>query len=330
MKKAIKTFLVVVAVATTTHIAIAQTPYDDFAPSNKKKEMLKLPEVKFTVTSKDSGYIIFDKDNHSLTYYSKNDSIYGVYALAPNNYKWLSVDPEAKKYPSHSPYNFVTNNPLNAIDPDGRDVVFLIDKQGAGNNGHMAMLFQDAKGNWYHFSQGAAEQGSTSGMVSNSGYAGGIMIQPMITKNTAGDIVQMTKEQAIAMVNSGRVDGNAYDENITLKTTNKQDAQITANANKLQQAYQNGTEQYRLMTNNCVDAVQDAVQGDKGIKTGITLPSDATTPKPNSYYDLLKSSVPWLNGDLKLEYPKSGLDNYQPKPIVVPNLQTTPAATGGN
>lgn len=330
MKSAINTFLVVVAVATTTHISFAQTPYDDFAPSNKKKEMLKLPEVKFTLTDKDSGYIIFDKDNHSLTYYSKNDSIYGIYALAPNNYKWLSVDPEAKKYPSHSPYNFVTNNPLNAIDPDGRDVVFLIDKQGAGGNGHMAMLFQDAKGNWYHFSQGAAEQGSTSGMVSNSGYAGGVMIQPMIMKNNAGDIVQMTKEQAIAMVNSGRVDGNAYDENITLKTTNKQDAQITSNAYKLQSAYQNGTEQYRLLTNNCVDAVQDAVQGDKGTKTGITFPSDATTHKPNSYYYLLKSSVPWLNGDLKLEYPKSGLDNYQPKPIVVPNLQTTPATTGGN
>lgn len=71
MKSAINTFLVVVAVATTTHISFAQTPYDDFAPSNKKKEMLKLPEVKFTLTDKDSGYIIFDKDNHSLTYYSK-------------------------------------------------------------------------------------------------------------------------------------------------------------------------------------------------------------------------------------------------------------------
>ena len=112
------------------------------------------------------------------------------------------------------------------------------EERGAGGNGHMAMLVQDAKGNWYHFSQGAAEQGSTSGMVSNSGYTGGVMIQPMITKKSAGDIVQMTKEQAIAMVNTGRVDGNAYDENITLKTTKTQDGQIYSNALSLQKAYE--------------------------------------------------------------------------------------------
>ena len=45
----------------------------------------------------------------------------------------------------------------------------------------------------------------------------------------------------------------------------------------------NKEEKYRLMTNNCMDAVQDVVQGDKGTKTGINLPSDNWTPKPNSY-----------------------------------------------
>jgi len=35
---------------------------------------------------------------------------------------WLSVDPLAHKYPSLSPYNFVANNPLILVDPDGRDI----------------------------------------------------------------------------------------------------------------------------------------------------------------------------------------------------------------
>jgi hypothetical protein len=86
MKSAIKTFLVIVAIATTTHIAIAQTPYDDFAPSNKKKEMLKLPEVKFRVANSDStnnsNYLLFDKENNTLTYHSKNDSIINIFALS--------------------------------------------------------------------------------------------------------------------------------------------------------------------------------------------------------------------------------------------------------
>ncbi len=36
--------------------------------------------------------------------------------------RWLSVDPLQMKYPSLSPYNFVSNNPLLLIDKDGREI----------------------------------------------------------------------------------------------------------------------------------------------------------------------------------------------------------------
>lgn len=34
--------------------------------------------------------------------------------------RWMSPDPLSEEFPSWSPYNFVMNNPINMIDPDGR------------------------------------------------------------------------------------------------------------------------------------------------------------------------------------------------------------------
>ncbi len=39
--------------------------------------------------------------------------------------RWLSTDPLQSKYPYLSPYNFVANSPINAIDPDGRLIIFI-------------------------------------------------------------------------------------------------------------------------------------------------------------------------------------------------------------
>ncbi len=39
--------------------------------------------------------------------------------------RWLSVDPLQSKYPMLSPYNYVANCPINAVDPDGRLIIFI-------------------------------------------------------------------------------------------------------------------------------------------------------------------------------------------------------------
>ncbi len=64
-------------------------------------------------------------DEESGLYY------YGARYYDPKLSIWASVDPLAEKYPSHSPYCYVMNNPINAIDPDGRRVYFVA---GAGND----------------------------------------------------------------------------------------------------------------------------------------------------------------------------------------------------
>ncbi len=47
---------------------------------------------------------------------------YGARYYAPTFGRWTSPDPLADKYYSVSPYAFCNNNPVNFIDPDGRDV----------------------------------------------------------------------------------------------------------------------------------------------------------------------------------------------------------------
>jgi len=135
MKKiAIKKLLVAVAIATATNLSFAQTPYDSFAPTSEKKEILKLPETTFraynTDTTSESRYIELDKEMYTISYFNENDSLLKTVQLEPTAMKWWSVDPHASNYPDASPYNFVNNNPILNIDPDGRDW-FKYTKEGA-------------------------------------------------------------------------------------------------------------------------------------------------------------------------------------------------------
>jgi hypothetical protein len=61
--------------------------------------------------------------------------------------RWLACDPLARKYSGWSPYNFVMNTPISAVDPDGKRVYFIA---GAGNDADGWNYSARFQGIWAH------------------------------------------------------------------------------------------------------------------------------------------------------------------------------------
>jgi len=78
---------------------------------------------------------------------------YGARFYDPTIGRFTSIDPNAEKYAYINPYNYVYNNPVNGIDPDGRDGILLVFpdyKIQVGNRkvphlGHAGVLLIDNK-----------------------------------------------------------------------------------------------------------------------------------------------------------------------------------------
>lgn len=136
----------------------AQTPYDNFAPEQSVKSMLKLPQTQFRVVNTNIDceirYAEFDKNTLSLNLLDKNDNVIKTLVFNPNEKKFLTIDPLAEKYYSTSPYAYCANNPICFIDPNGRDV-WEINSYGEIINqikdktqDAFYMVAQDASGNY--------------------------------------------------------------------------------------------------------------------------------------------------------------------------------------
>jgi hypothetical protein len=90
--------------------------------------------VAYTVTDDDFYYlnnkdtssliqkIVFKSNEGHIVLFDKNGNVVQTLNIEPTDLlRFLSVDPHASSYPNASPYNFVNNNPIRNIDPDGRD-----------------------------------------------------------------------------------------------------------------------------------------------------------------------------------------------------------------
>ncbi len=83
-----------------------------------------LPGRNYSSSSYDYGFNGKRKDDeiHGATGTSYD---FGARLYDPRVGRWLSLDPDRGRYPSHSPYSFAINSPLWVMDPDGKWVFFF-------------------------------------------------------------------------------------------------------------------------------------------------------------------------------------------------------------
>jgi RHS repeat-associated protein len=94
---------------------------------------------------------------------------YGARFYDPAIGRWHSVDPDAEYYNSWSPYNYVRNNPILRLDPNGRWDVTVHLYNNRATHGYGIAIVTDRKGNEvYRFNVRAIGSAGRDRMIENA------------------------------------------------------------------------------------------------------------------------------------------------------------------
>ena len=121
-------FLFAIALSLIVGSAYAQQPFEGYGYKVKVATMSngKYNEFFDQDTIVQIGTVAINRLTGKIVSFVSYDTTYSEATLQPELVsRWMSPDPLAHEYFSYSPYNFVLNNPVNAIDPDGQKVIFV-------------------------------------------------------------------------------------------------------------------------------------------------------------------------------------------------------------
>ncbi len=198
------------------------------------------------------------------------------------------MDPLAEKFYDISSYAYVSNNPINAIDPDGRDIIVLQAKNSVHGLGHAAVLIGNDIDGWKYVSK----NGTTKDLYGRFGTKGpsinpNLGLQPYDPKIGNGDDFtqsELSIYEIFDVINDKRRSEDKYTAYFRIKTTPEQDEQA------ILAAMGTAVTEYRLVGNSCVDVCQNAIKS-----TGIEFKEPSfLEPRPNLWIEKFQK-YNWYN-----------------------------------
>lgn len=115
---------------------ISAQEYNPFKSIGKKAKILTLSKGKYVEffdydTIQRIGTVLINIRTKKIVKLLDAEQTFKKFSDNSGTSRWYSPDPLADKFASLSPYNFVENNPINMIDPDGREAKdWYKDKKG--------------------------------------------------------------------------------------------------------------------------------------------------------------------------------------------------------
>ena len=147
-------------------------------------------------------------------------------------------------------YAYVLSNPVNMIDLNGTDAVWIQERESAKQHGHSGLMVQDSQGDWYYFFWGPASEEVSPELIT------GIDRRCIVEKIDLQGKEILDKDSIIEILSASSNADVARRANL-ITDTYYFEGDYTKTYEAIR-GYESSDEKYNLLTNNCVQKTLSA------------------------------------------------------------------------